>query len=153
MVGAGENASAAPPPRTQEVSPLAAGEQSEPRAREAWSIPAAIVFLAGQLSPADVPIVAARVRACAEAARTDTVVCDVSGVTAPDCETVDALARVQLATRRIGARICLRNASPELTDLVALAGLARVLSAEAATRPGAREGRRAGRTSRCRGRT
>ncbi len=132
---------------------MAAGEQSEPSAREAWSIPAAIIFLAGPLAPAAVPTIVARVRACAEAAGTDTVVCDVSGVTAPDCATVDALAQVQLATRRIGARICLRNASPELSDLVALAGLAQVLTAEAATRPAAREARRAGRTSRCRGRT
>ena len=52
--------------------------------------------------------------------------CDVSGVD-PDAVTVDALARLQLGARRCGCLVRLRNASPELRDLVALMGLTDVL--------------------------
>jgi ABC-type transporter Mla MlaB component len=52
--------------------------------------------------------------------------CDVAGVPA-DAVTVDALARLQLAARRRGCRVRLRNASPELRDLVAFVGLGDVL--------------------------
>lgn len=51
------------------------------------------------------------------------VVCDVGGLTGPDAATVDALARLQLTVRRRGGRVTLRNASRELLDLLALAGL------------------------------
>ena len=52
--------------------------------------------------------------------------CDVGGVGA-DAVTVDALARLQLAARRQGCRIHLRNASGDLLDLVAFMGLREVL--------------------------
>jgi len=52
--------------------------------------------------------------------------CDVSGVE-PDAVTVDALARLQLGARRHGCRVRLRNASPELRELVAFMGLQDVL--------------------------
>ena len=52
--------------------------------------------------------------------------CDVDGVDA-DAVTVDALARLQLAARRRGCRIHLRNASHDLLDLVAFMGLRDVL--------------------------
>ncbi len=45
----------------------------------------------------------------------------------PDAVTVDALARLQLAARRLSCRLLLRNASPELLELVAFMGLADVL--------------------------
>ena len=50
---------------------------------------------------------------------------DVSRVD-PDAGTVDALARLQLATRRV----LLRNASHELLDLIAFMGLKDVLRLE-----------------------
>ena len=53
--------------------------------------------------------------------------CDVDGVDA-DAVTVDALARLQLAARRQGCRIHLRNASHDLLDLVAFMGLRDVLT-------------------------
>ena len=46
---------------------------------------------------------------------------------APDAVTVDALARLQLAARRFGCPVRLRNASPELLRLVAFMGLEDVL--------------------------
>jgi hypothetical protein len=45
----------------------------------------------------------------------------------PDAVTVDALARLQLAARRLSCRLLLRNASPELLELVSFMGLADVL--------------------------
>jgi ABC-type transporter Mla MlaB component len=52
--------------------------------------------------------------------------CDVQGVE-PDAVTVDALARLQLAARRQGCQVRLRNASDELLQLVDFMGLADVL--------------------------
>ena len=51
---------------------------------------------------------------------------DVGGVAA-DAVTVDALARLQLAARRQGCRVHLRNASDDLLELVAFMGLHDVL--------------------------
>ena len=53
-------------------------------------------------------------------------VCDVGGVDV-DAVTVDALARLQLAARRQGCQVRLRNASGELRELVAFMGLSDVL--------------------------
>jgi ABC-type transporter Mla MlaB component len=54
------------------------------------------------------------------------VECDVAGLP-PDAVTVDALARVQLAARRNGRQVRLRNASDELLALLELAGLREVV--------------------------
>jgi hypothetical protein len=51
---------------------------------------------------------------------------DVDGVE-PNAVTVDALAQLQLAARRIGGRVVLRNASQELLELVTFMGLAGIL--------------------------
>jgi ABC-type transporter Mla MlaB component len=56
----------------------------------------------------------------------DVVRCDVRGVD-PDAVTVDALARLQLAARRKGCRVRLRNASAELRALVGFMGMRDVL--------------------------
>jgi anti-anti-sigma regulatory factor len=52
--------------------------------------------------------------------------CDVRGVAA-DAVTADALARLQLAARRRGCQVRLRNTSPELRGLLAFMGLSNVL--------------------------
>jgi len=52
--------------------------------------------------------------------------CDVRGIDA-DAVTVEALARLQLAARRQGCQVRLRNASRELLELVAFMGLRDVL--------------------------
>ena len=52
--------------------------------------------------------------------------CDVRGIP-PDAVTVDALARPQLAARRAGCQVRLRNPSDELRELVSFMGLADVL--------------------------
>ena len=68
----------------------------------------------------------ARIGGLLRASGADVAHCDVAGVPA-DAVTVDALARLQLAARRFGCRIHLRNASPELVHLVAFMGLEDVL--------------------------
>lgn len=55
------------------------------------------------------------------------LVCDVRGLGVPDLATVDALARVQLTAARLGHRVVFQDASPELRQLLDLAGLADVL--------------------------
>ena len=57
------------------------------------------------------------------------IMVDVSAITDPDCATVDALARLQLAAGRLGQRVLLFGAPPRLIELVQIAGLADVLPA------------------------
>lgn len=59
-----------------------------------------------------------------------TIVVDVA-TTAPDLRSVDALTRLQLAARRHGCSIRLRNANQALRELIELVGLADVLLLEA----------------------
>jgi hypothetical protein len=51
----------------------------------------------------------------------------VRAVVDPDVAAADALARLQLATRRLGRRMLVRNASADFTDLLVLMGLGEVL--------------------------
>jgi ABC-type transporter Mla MlaB component len=53
----------------------------------------------------------------------------------PDAQTVDALARLQLAARRRGCRVRLLGASAELLDLVSLIGLGEVLPTDELASP------------------
>ena len=74
------------------------------------------------------------------APRPSTIVCDV-GALAADAATLDVLARLQLAARRLGRELHLREASQELRDLVAFAGLAEVLRLQPGGQPEEREQR------------
>jgi hypothetical protein len=58
--------------------------------------------------------------------RRATVLCDVACLAA-DAETVGQLARLELAVRRTGSQLRLRNLSEPLRDLIAFMGLAGVL--------------------------
>jgi hypothetical protein len=80
----------------------------------------------GPIARADLPGLCTRVCALLERSGADVAFCDVRTV-APDAVTVDALARLQLAARRYGCQVRLRNASAELRDLVAFMGLGDVL--------------------------
>ena len=55
------------------------------------------------------------------------VVRDLGWIDAADLATVDALARVALVARRLGRDVRVEGASPELRELLALAGLAGVV--------------------------
>jgi hypothetical protein len=63
-------------------------------------------------------------------------------------DSVDTLGHLRLAAARLGCRLHVRNASPELRELITFAGLEEVL-----TPRGGAEARRAGRASRYPGRT
>jgi ABC-type transporter Mla MlaB component len=93
----------------------------------AASAPRTVAFaIRGPIAPADLPGLCDRVCALLSAAAADVALCDVSTVQ-PDVATVDALARLQLAARRTGCQVRLRNASAELRGLLAFMGLRDVL--------------------------
>jgi hypothetical protein len=48
----------------------------------------------------------------------------------PDAETIDRLAKLEVAVRRIGIELVLRNASSSLCELISFVGLADVLRVE-----------------------
>jgi hypothetical protein len=80
----------------------------------------------GPIASGDLPGLCERVCALLQAHGPGVVLCEVRGVE-PDAVTVDALARLQLASRRLGCQVRLCNASPPLLELVELMGLADVL--------------------------
>jgi ABC-type transporter Mla MlaB component len=82
--------------------------------------------VAGPIAREDLPGLCGRVCALLERSGAIVAECDVGGVE-PDGVAVDALARLQLAARRHGCQVRLRNASPELRELVSFMGLGDVL--------------------------
>jgi ABC-type transporter Mla MlaB component len=79
-----------------------------------------VLVLAGRIGAGDVSRLAAGLPALLGSG---SIVCDVQGLTGVDARTVDSLARLQLAARRLGCRLVLRNPSAQLDGLLALAGL------------------------------
>jgi hypothetical protein len=71
----------------------------------------------------------ARLRGIAADGGPGVVACDVGGFAA-DVVALEALARLQLTAHRLGCRLRLRHASPDLQALVDLCGLAEVLPRE-----------------------
>ena len=88
--------------------------------------PTAAFSIRGPITRADLPGLCDRVGAQLSESVAGVVLCDVHGVE-PDCVTVDALARLQLAARRYACRVRLRNASADLLELIAFMGLTDVL--------------------------
>ena len=107
----------------------------------------------GPIARHDVPGLCDRVCALLRNSGAHVVRCNVAGV-GPDAVTVDALARLQLAARRHGCQVRLRNASDELLELVAFMGLRDVLPDEqqGTTSRAAAAGRTVGTPSPCPGR-
>jgi ABC-type transporter Mla MlaB component len=88
---------------------------------------ATIAFaIGGPIACHDLPGLCRRVCASLEESGAAIAFCDVAGVE-PDAVTVDALARLQLAARRHGCQVRLRNPSSSLRELVAFMGLDDVL--------------------------
>jgi len=84
------------------------------------------VAIEGPIARADLPGLCERVCAVLEQSSAGVAYCDVRGVRV-DAVTVDALARLQLAARRRGCQVRLRQPSSELRELVAFMGLRDVL--------------------------
>ena len=82
--------------------------------------------ITGPVAPGDLPGLCDRVCGLLHENGADVAFCDVSGIEA-DAVIVDALARLQLAARRHGCQVRLRNASDELRELVTFMGLGDVL--------------------------
>jgi hypothetical protein len=85
-----------------------------------------IVPIGPVLSPSDVPALCDGIRVAPPEETVD-VVCDASALSQPDLGTIDGLARLALALRRLGYDIRLDPAPSELTGLLALVGLADVV--------------------------
>jgi ABC-type transporter Mla MlaB component len=91
------------------------------------SAPQTIAFaIWGPIAREDLPGLCDRVCELLNGSNPQVAVCDVAGVPV-DAVCVDALARLQLAARRTGCQVRLRNASDELRELVGFMGLTDVL--------------------------
>jgi hypothetical protein len=86
-----------------------------------------VLVVDGPVTRRDIPALCARARCELEGGGADRVVCDVSGLDAVDAVVVDALARVHLTVRRLGATFELQGADVDLVGLLAWMGLGRVL--------------------------
>ncbi|MBO4257604.1 STAS domain-containing protein [Streptomyces griseorubiginosus] len=83
----------------------------------------AVLVLPGPVTRDEVAGLCDDVRALLEAGGAGVVVVDVAGIGPPGLAAVDLLARLQLAARRAGGRIRLRDPAPSLRALLDLAGL------------------------------
>ena len=81
----------------------------------------------GPMTPAGVAALCEHLRALAHGSQADLVICDLGALTDADLGTIDALARLQLTSRRLGCQVSVRNAPPGLGDLLLLLGLHRVV--------------------------
>jgi ABC-type transporter Mla MlaB component len=86
-----------------------------------------IVLALDRLGPDDVPDLLERLGPHVVRGETTVVLCDLAELSRADMGTVDALARLALRARRMGCLVSLRDASPELRELLALAGLCEIL--------------------------
>lgn len=85
------------------------------------------LVIEGPMTPAHVAELCEHVRALVDGRRAYRVICDLGELTDADLGTIDALARVQLTSRRLGCQMSVRNAPPGLGDLLLLAGLGQVV--------------------------
>jgi ABC-type transporter Mla MlaB component len=83
----------------------------------------AVLVLAGPVTTDEVAGRCDDVRALLERTGAGIVVCDVGGLGPPGLGVVELLARLQLAARRAGGRIRLRDPDPALHALLDLVGL------------------------------
>ena len=94
--------------------------------------PSSIVLVfGGPVTRADVPGLCESVCALLQASDARLILCDVGAVVDPDIAAVEALARLRVATRRLGRRMHVRNASPDFEALLAFMGLGDVLPVRA----------------------
>ncbi|HEY7259453.1 MAG TPA: hypothetical protein VH459_10300 [Gaiellales bacterium] len=92
--------------------------------------PTAVAFaFAGPIARTDVPVLCGQVAALLQSSDAEVVVCNVARLEA-DAVAVDTLARLQVAVRRTGRRLVLREATDDLLDLLAFVGVAGALGIE-----------------------
>jgi ABC-type transporter Mla MlaB component len=94
--------------------------------------PSSIVLVfGGPVTREDVPGLCDNVCALLRASDAELILCDVGAVVDPDVAAVEALARLRIATSRLGRRLHVRNASPDFEALLAFMGLGDVLPVRA----------------------
>ena len=86
-----------------------------------------VLVIRGRVGPDGVAAICRRMTPLLQHHDCSRLVCDVHGVVEPDAATMDGLARLQLAARRMGCRVHLTRASGELQELLDLIGLREVL--------------------------
>lgn len=82
--------------------------------------------IAAAIGPDEVVGLGDRVRRALAASGRECLVCEVGPGGTPDAATVDGLARIALAARRLGRPMALRRIPVELVELIAFTGLAGV---------------------------
>jgi ABC-type transporter Mla MlaB component len=82
-----------------------------------------VLLIGGPITRGDAPALCESARGLLEGSGAHILVCDVGALVHPDLAAVDVLARLQLVARRLGCRMVLQRASPELRELLAFAGL------------------------------
>jgi ABC-type transporter Mla MlaB component len=85
------------------------------------------VVVGSRLERADVATLCAILSVLAERQPEGAIEVDVAALGRPDLATVDGLARLALAARRIGRSVRLVGAAPALSELLGFSGLTRVL--------------------------
>jgi ABC-type transporter Mla MlaB component len=85
------------------------------------------VVLEGPMGPSDVAALCENVRVSVDRRGAALVICDLGALTDADLGTLEALARLQLTSQRLGCRMGVRNAPARLRDLLLLAGLGRIV--------------------------
>ncbi|MGW1805001.1 STAS domain-containing protein [Streptomyces sp. NPDC002078] len=83
----------------------------------------AVLVLPGPVTRDEVAALCARVQMLLAGSGARVVVCDVGGLGPPGLAAVDLLARLELAARRAGGRIRLRDPDPALHALLDVVGL------------------------------
>jgi hypothetical protein len=86
----------------------------------------AVLVIAHPVAEGDTEQLCERLHALTRESGAEVIVCDVRALAA-DARSVDALARLQLTARRLGCRIRLVRASPQLDDLLSFLGLSDVV--------------------------
>ena len=86
-----------------------------------------VLVIHGPIGPADVPLMCELARHLAGGEERDPLICDVAALVAADLGTVDALARLAVAARKLGCDIRLQGTGPVLSELLEFVGLAEVL--------------------------
>lgn len=94
----------------------------------------AVLVLPGAVTRDEGAALCARVQKLLAGRAPRVVVCDVAGLGPPGLATVDLLARLELAARRAGGRIRLRDPDPALHALFDLVGLRFQVEGEAEER-------------------
>lgn len=90
------------------------------------------VVISGQIERSDAQRLAEDIRELLASQPTNTLICDLAGITRSDAVVVDAVCRIRVVALRHRCQVVLQDTPPELQELLYLTGLTNVLP----SRPG-----------------